>query len=189
MGLDCERGESLGRKLANHGNPYLIGFVHLGFSLYNQARYGFGVQFREANVLGPQFYEKCSDLAGRFDFVHTANVIHLYGEAQQEAFLLALGFLVKPGGLIWGRQVGIAEDFKSNKQYRQPDGKGARFTVNEFRLLWLRATGWDSASIHFEASLVPYDELRSPRADKRWSMQWSVRAPMFPTVGRMLELD
>jgi len=187
MGLDCERGESISGKLANRGNPYLIGFMQLGFSLYNQAPNGFGAQFREADVLHPRFFEECSDLAGRFDFVHTANVIHLYDEAQQEAFLRALSFLVKPGGLIWGRQVGIVED--STHQYRQPEGKGARFTVNQFRLLWLAATGWNSALTHFEAILVPYDELRSPRADKRLSMQWSVRAPERTPKSRIVELD
>jgi len=161
--------------------------MQLGFSLYNQARYDFGAQFREADVLHPRFFEECSDLAGRFDFVHTANVIHLYDEAQQEAFLRTLSFLVKPGGLIWGRQVGIDED--STDQYQQPEGKGARFTVNEFRLLWLTATGWDSALTYFKAILVPYDELRSPRADKRLSMQWSVRAPVLTPMGRMVELD
>ena len=71
--------------------------MQLGFFPSNQARYGFGAQFREVDDLHPRFIEEYSDLAGRFDFVITANVIHLYNEAQQEAFLRALAFLVKPG--------------------------------------------------------------------------------------------
>jgi len=187
VGLDCERGKPVSEKITDRGNPYSIGFMQLGFSLYNQTRNSFGAQFMEANVLDPRFFEECSGLAGRFDFVHTANVIHLYDEAQQETFLRAISFLVKPGGLIWGRQVGISED--STKLSRQPEGKGARFTVDEFRELWLAATGWDSVLTHFEAILVPYDELRSPRADKRLSMQWSIRAPVHTTMDRMVELD
>ncbi|KAL2041523.1 hypothetical protein N7G274_005905 [Stereocaulon virgatum] len=61
--------------------------------------------------------------------------------------------------------------------------------MNQFRLLWLAATGWDSALMLFKAILVPYDELRSPRADKRLSMQWSVRAPERTSKGRIVELD
>lgn len=119
----------------------------MGFSLYNQAESSFGVRFRKADVLDPHFYDNSSDLACRFDFVHTANVIHLYDEAQQEVFLRALAFLVKPGGLIWGRQVGIDEG--STNQHRHPEGKGARFTVNQFRQLWLAATGWNGTSAQF----------------------------------------
>lgn len=47
MGLDCERGEPLCEKIANRDNPYSIGFMQLGFSLYNQTRNGFGAQFME----------------------------------------------------------------------------------------------------------------------------------------------
>ncbi|KAL9126119.1 MAG: hypothetical protein Q9217_004780 [Psora testacea] len=166
MGLDCERG----------------------FVLYNQPGWALGPRFRQADVLEPHFFDKCSDLANAFDFVHTANVIHLYDEAHQEAFLRALAFLAKPGGMIWGRQVGINEDHCMSR-YRQPEGKGVRFTVNQFRQLWSRATGWDTAQAQFEATLTPYEELRSPRADKRFSMQWSIRAPADKTRWKILDLD
>ena len=87
-------------RFINHGNADFSEFIQLGFSLYNQVQYSFGARFRKADVLDPRFYDNCIDLAGRFDFVHTANVIHRYDEAQQEVFLRAFGFLVKPGGLI-----------------------------------------------------------------------------------------
>ena len=147
-----------------------------------------GVRFRQADVLSPHFFDKCSDLRDAFDFVHTANVIHLYDEAHQESFLRALAFLVKPGGVIWGRQVGIDED-ESMSRYRQPEGKGVRFTVNQFRQLWSQATGWDTAQAQFEAMLTSYDELRTPRVDKRFSMQWIIRAPVDKTSGNFLDLD
>ena len=101
-------------------------FIQLGFVLYNQLGWSLGARFRQADVLGLHFFDKCSDLANAFDFVHTANVIHLYDEAHQESFLRALAFLVKPSGMIWGRQVGIDED-ESMSGYRHPDGKGVRF--------------------------------------------------------------
>lgn len=47
-------------------------------------------------------------------------------------------------GDIGGRQVGIEED-DSIGRYRQPEGKGVRFTVNQLRQLWSRAMGWDTA--------------------------------------------
>ncbi len=86
------------------------------------------------------FFDECSDLGDAFDFVHTANVIHLYDEAHQKLFLRALAFLVKPDGIVWGRQIGIDKD-KSMSRYQQPEGKAVRFTVNQFRQLWPRATG------------------------------------------------
>lgn len=88
-----------------------------------------GARFRQVDVLAPHFFDKCRDLGDAFDFVHTANVIHLYDKAHQESFLRALAFLVKPGGVIWGRQVGIDED-ESMSRYRQLEGKGVRFIVN-----------------------------------------------------------
>ena len=163
-------------------------FIHLGFILYNQPGWSLGARFRQADVLGPHFFDECKDLADAFDFVHTANVVHLYDEAHQESFLRALAFLVKPGGMIWGRQVGLEED-ESRSHYRQPEGKGVRFTVNGFRQLWSRATNWDTAQAQFEAILTPYDELRSPQANKRFSMQWSIRAPVHKTEGKILNLE
>ena len=166
----------------------LQGFIELGFVLYNQPGWSLGARFRQADVLEPHFFDKRNDLADAFDFVHTANVIHLYDEAHQETFLRALAFLVKPGGIIWGRQVGIDED-ESMSRYRQPEGKGVRFTVNQFRQLWFRATGWDTAQAQFEAMLTPYDELRSSRADKRFSMHWSLRAPVDKTMCKIVYLN
>ncbi|KAL2037668.1 hypothetical protein N7G274_009613 [Stereocaulon virgatum] len=182
------------RTLITHGYPISnitgldceTGFIQLSFSLYNQSQYSFGAQFRVADVLDPRLRERCGDLDSKFDFVHTANVIHLYDEAQQEVLLRALAFLVKPGGLVWGRQVGIEE--RSIDQHRQPEGKGVRFTMNQFRRLWLAATGWETASGQFEAILTPYDELRTPRKDKRFSMQWSIRAPVEAPTRRLVEL-
>ena len=132
------------------------GFLKLGFALYNQRPGKSAVRYRIADVLHPQFQEKCSDLAGQFDFVHTANVIHLFDEHNQERFLQSLAFLVRPEGVVWGRQVGL-EDNDMALYYRQPAGKGARFTVNEFRKLWARVTGWDTTGGRFTAKLVEYD--------------------------------
>ena len=145
-----------------------------------------GARFRQADVLGPHFFDKCSDLGDAFDFFHTANVIHLYDEAHQESFLRALAFMVKPGGIICGRQVGIDED-ESMSRYQPPEGKAVRFTVNQFRQLWSRATGWDTAQAQFEAMLTSYDELWTPLANKRFSIQWSIRAQLDKTRGKFLD--
>ena len=147
-----------------------------------------GARFCQADVLAPHFFDKCSDLGNAFDFVYTVNVIHLYDEAHQESFLRALAFLVKPGGVIWGRQVGINEN-ESMTRYQQPEGKGDYFTVNQFRQLWSRAMGWDTAQAQFEAMLTSYDKLRNPRADKRFSMQWIIRAQVDKTRVKFLDLD
>lgn len=53
----------------------LLGFIHLGYTLYNHRPQDLGVRFLEADVLAPGFFKKCKDLAGTFDFVHTANVL------------------------------------------------------------------------------------------------------------------
>jgi hypothetical protein len=127
-------------------------------------------------------------LADQFDFVHSANVIHLFDECHQEQFLRSLAFLVRPGGMIWGRQVGL-EDNDLALPYRQPEGKGARFTMNEFQKLWANATGWDTGGGRFTAKLVEYDELKIPRADKRWSMQWTLRAPAEKASGSIVTLE
>lgn len=165
-----------------------LGFIELGYTLYNHRPHDLGVRFREADVLDSDFFKKCKDLAGQFDFVHSANVIHLFDETQQEAFIQALIFLVKPGGTIWGRQVGLedrGDRGKATNRFRQPEGKGMRFTIVQFRRLWLRATGWDAERLGFEAELVPYDELRDQRPDKRFVLQWSVCAPMDDCTGKV----
>ena len=141
-------------------------------------------------MLDPGFFLKFKDLAGQFDFVHSANVIHLFQEPQQEAFAQALAFLIKPGGLIWGRQVGLEADDdgkETTDRFRQPEGKGMRFTIVQFRRLWLRATGWHAETLAFEAELVPYDELRERRADKDFVLQWCVRAPLDAWRGKLLD--
>lgn len=169
-----------------------LGFIELGYTLYKHRPQDLEVRFRQADVLDPGFFKKCKDLAGQFDFVHSANVIHLFNETQQEAFIQALVFLVKPGGMVWGRQVGLEdnEDGKeATERFRQPEGKGTRFTIAQFRRLWLRATGWDANTLKFEAELVPYDELRDQRADKRFVLQWSIRAAKDDCTGRVLDED
>ncbi len=133
---------------------------------------------RYADVLAESFFVENTDLSSRFDFVHSANVIHLYGEEQQISFFKALAFMVKPGGLIWGRQVGLSKDDELREEHRQPSGKGARFTGAEFKTLILQATGWPEAAIMYEHQTVLYEELRQARADKQWVLQWSVRVPM-----------
>ena len=165
-----------------------LGFIELGYSLYNHGPQDLGVRFCNADVLDPGFFLKCKHLAGQFDFVHSANVIHLFEENQQEAFAQALAFLVKPGGLIWGRQVGLEADEHGEAiidRFRQPEGKGVRYTIVQFRRLWLRATGWDAKTLVFEAELVPYDELRDRRADKSFMLQWCLRAPLKIHKGKV----
>ncbi len=68
-------------------------------------------------------------------------------------------------------------------------GKAVRFYVNQFRQLWSRATGWDTAQAQFEAMLTSYDELRTPRADKRFSIQWSIRTLLDKIRGKFLDWD
>ena len=163
------------------------GFVQLGYNLYNDRPEDLGVRFLEIDVLDQDFFQKCKKFAGKFDLVHSANVIHLFDESQQASFIRALAFLVKPGGLVWGRQVGLedpSDDEKTiHRAFRQPEGKGVRFTMVQFRQLWLRATGWDPTSIVYDAELVPYEELRVRKDDKRFVLQWSVRAPMDHHAG------
>lgn len=164
----------------------MLGFIKLGVLLYNHRPQDLEVQFRQADVLDPGFFKDGKDLAGQFDFVHSANVIHLFDESQQEAFAQALAFLVKPGRIIWGRQVGLEDNEDAPDRFRQPEGKGMRFTITRFRQLWLRATGWDAATLKYEAELVTYDELRDQRPDKQFALQWSIRAPMDEQSGRIL---
>ena len=163
------------------------GFVQLGYTLYNDRPKDLRVQFLEIDVLDPDFFKKYKQFAGTFDFVHSANVIHLFNEPQQESFIRALAFLVKPGGLVWGRQVGLEDpsddEQNTHRAFRQPQGKGVRFTVMEFRQLWLRATGWDSTAVVYEAELAPYEELRVRKDDKRFVLQWSIRVPIDHHAG------
>jgi cyclopropane fatty-acyl-phospholipid synthase-like methyltransferase len=133
-------------------------------------------------MIDPNFPTRYPDLRHRFYFVHSANVIHLFGVAGQETFFRNLVHLAAPGGTIWGRQVGLAEE--SEECYRQPDGKGARFTINEFRELALRVGNWDEQDARYEAQLVKYDEIRAQRQDKAWVLQWSVKVPMEKEKGR-----
>ena len=178
------------KSLKTNGILKVLGFIKLGYTLYNQRPQDLGVRFREADVLDPGFFKQCKDLGGQFDFVHSANVIHLFDEIQQEAFAQVLAFLVKPGGTIWGRQVGLEDDIDdeaATNHLRQPEGKGKRFTIAQFRRLWLRATGWDAKRLEFEAELVPYDELRDQRVDKRFVLQWSICAPLDDRTSRILD--
>ena len=174
----------------------LLGFVQLGYNLYNDRPEALGVRFLEIDVLDRDIFKKCKEFAGTFDFVHSANVIHLFDESQQRSYIQALAFLVKPGGLVWGRQVGLEDpsdhsddEMTSHRVFRQPEGKGVRFTIMQFRQLWLSATGWDSTAIVYEAELVPYEELRVQSDDKRFVLQWSVRAPMDLSCGHRQELS
>lgn len=151
-------------------------FFKLGHDLYNEDEESSRLRFRQADMLDPRFTERTSDLQNRFHFVHTANVIHLFNLRDQETFFRNLVHLTKPGGIIWGRQVGLAEN-TNQSIYKQPEGKGARFTIKEFRDFLLGITGWTSADMQFEAQLVEYDELRVPRVDKNWVLQWSIHIP------------
>ncbi|KAJ8080805.1 hypothetical protein PM082_017640 [Marasmius tenuissimus] len=134
-------------------------------------------EFREADVLSKDFYRFNPDLESAFDFVHSANVIHLFDAAKQIQFLQVMAFLAKPGGYVWGRQVGLIED-ENTETYRQPSGKGARFTPSEFKSLIVDATGWDEEGIDYQSHMVKYTELRDTRKDKQWVLQWSFRVPV-----------
>jgi hypothetical protein len=166
-----------------------VGFFKLGHALYNEDEETSNLRFRQADILDPKFADRTSDLHNRFHFVHTANVIHLFSLQDQETFFRNLIHLAKPGGVIWGRQVGLAED-DNILAYKQPEGKGARFTLREFRDFVLGITGWILADIQFEAQLVEYDELRAPRLDKKWVLQWSIHVPPGELAGdRILPVE
>lgn len=69
-------------------------------------------------------------------------------------------------------------------KFRQPEGKGMRFTIREFREFCSRmmgTKGWenegDPEEGGFEARLVRYDEIRDKRVDKQWVLQWRVDVP------------
>ena len=88
--------------------------------------------------------------------------------------------------MIWDRQVDLEDNEDAVDHFRHPEGKDMRFTIAQFRRLWLRATGWDAKTLEYEAELVPYNELRHQRPDKRFVFQWSIRAPVDEHVGRIL---
>jgi cyclopropane fatty-acyl-phospholipid synthase-like methyltransferase len=151
------------------------GYFDVGRTLYNEDPKSSKLRFRQADMLDSNFATKYPDLKNRFHFVHSANVIHLFGVAEQEVFFRNLVHLIKPGGTLWGRQVGLIEEFDAS--YRQPEGKGARFTVKEFGEMALRVGGWNEGDIQYDAQLVKYDEIRAQRKDKAWVLQWSVKTP------------
>ncbi|KAG8630059.1 hypothetical protein KVT40_001678 [Elsinoe batatas] len=149
-------------------------FFDIGLELYNHTQKDLKVHLIGADVLASDFFDRHQGLKGTFDIVHSANVIHLFDRKQQIRFLSALAFLVKPGGLVWGRQVG--EDENSPTWGKKIAGKGERFTPAEFRTMWIEATGWSLASWDYCSRLVIYDELRLIPDYKRLSLEWSVRA-------------
>ncbi|KAJ5559812.1 hypothetical protein N7513_002211 [Penicillium frequentans] len=157
-------------------------YFDVGRTLYNEDLMSTKLRFRKADMTDPKFATKYPELKSRFHFVHSANVIHLFGMAEQEVFFRNLVHLVAPGGTIWGRQVGLIEGFNSG--YRQPEGKGARFTINEFREMALRVGDWAEHDVQYEGQLVKYDEIRAQRKDKEWVLQWSIRIPVNKEGGK-----
>ena len=158
-----------------------IGYFQIGQKLYNEPPTS-KLRFRQADMLDPKFAERNTNLQDRFHFVHTTNVIHLFDIKGQETFFRNLIYLAKPRGVIWGRQVGLAED-ENVSAYRQPDGKGLRFTVNEFREFCFGISGWSPEEARFDAQLVKYDEIRAKRVDKQWVLQWSITVPRDKSSG------
>jgi hypothetical protein len=133
-------------------------------------------EFREADVLSEDFCRLNAGLESKFDFVHSAKVIHLFSATQQIQFFNIMAFLANSGGCIWGRQVRLLED-ENTELYRRPSGKGVRFTASEFKSMIVEATGWDGEEIDYQSHTVKYTELRDARKDKGWVLQWSVRVP------------
>lgn len=153
-------------------------FFTIGLSLYNQPTKAFPITFIAADVLDPRFFKRHSNLRARFEYVYSANVVHLFDYNNQIAFLRVLAFLTKPGGLIWGRQVG--EEETSATHSVKLEGKGERFTPNEFRRMWMEAIGVKTNDLEWMSRLVPYDELRLVKDYKRLSMEWALRMPSEP---------
>ncbi|KAH0175016.1 hypothetical protein KCU67_g470, partial [Aureobasidium melanogenum] len=149
----------------------------------NQTRDDFKVQLVDADVLAPNFFERHHHLEGKFDFVHSANVIHLFNREQQLRFIAALAFLVKPGGLVWGRQVGEHDD--SPTRGKKIDGKVDRFTPAELMGMWVEATGWSAVSLEYRSRLVAYDELRHI-PDYKLSIEWTIRVGTSRSRNRLL---
>jgi len=157
-------------------------FYNIGLSLFNQTPRSFGIRFVQADILSVDFYTRYAHLAGQFDYVHSANVIHLFDADTQHRFAQVLSFLCKPGGIIWGRQVGESDD--SATRGLKIEGKGHRFTANEFRRMWLDSTGWDQIDIEFESRLVRYEEMRLLPEYKRNSLEWVVKVPSAAAFNR-----
>lgn len=172
-GLDCQPRQYLSSSWSHVTDPFHTGFFSIGLAMYNQTSETFPVRFVEANLIEPNFAGKYAHLRGQFDYVHSANVIHLFNYEEQMTFLRNLAFLAKPGALLFGRQVGEAED--SPTLSLRIEGKGERFTPNQFRQMWVDATG--SQADGWESRLVEYDELRLARDYKKHSLEWMVKAP------------
>ena len=147
------------------------------------------IKFKQADALDPLFCACNASLESKFDFVHSANVVHLFQAEGQLAFIRSMAFLAKPGGLMWGCQVGLANG-PDGAKYKQEEGKGTRFTAGEFKELILDATGWREEDIIYRFELVAYNELRVAKPGKNWVLQWSVRVPLDKTPGarRITEL-
>jgi len=64
----------------------LTEFFKLGCTLYNEDRESNKIRFYQADMLDPHFAQKNIDIQYKFDFVHTANVIHLFDRREQELF-------------------------------------------------------------------------------------------------------
>ncbi|KAK3935311.1 S-adenosyl-L-methionine-dependent methyltransferase [Diplogelasinospora grovesii] len=150
-------------------------FFNVGYSLYNQSPADFPVTFLQADILSPDFPRRFAHLRAQFDYVHSANVVHLFDYEGQLTFLRHLAFLVKPGGLVWGRQVGEADD--SPTRSLRLEGKGDRFTPSEFMRMWRDASGL-AGDMDWTSRLVPYDELRLVPDYKKNSLEWAVRMPV-----------
>jgi len=182
--LGCCMGTDL-RKLVLDGFPIenVCGidieerFFDVGQLLFNEEGNSPAIKFLQGDALDPKFSLRFTRLESKFDYVHSANVVHLFNELQQIDFIRSLAFLVRPGGVIWGRQVGLA-DTPSGRKFKHEDGKGTRFTINEFKQLILEATGWNGETVDYKAQLVAYDELRASAPGKRWVLQWSIRVPL-----------
>ncbi|KAJ5415511.1 hypothetical protein N7465_004206 [Penicillium sp. CMV-2018d] len=151
-------------------------YFDVGRTLYNEDLSTTKLRFHKADLVDPKFPSKFPELKDRFYFVHSANVIHLFGFGEQEIFFRNLVHLVKPAGTIWGRQVGLNED--DEERYKQPEGKGARFTISDFREMALQAGNWREQDVRYEARLVKYDDIRVKRKDKAWVLQWLLKVPV-----------
>ncbi|KAE8406592.1 hypothetical protein BDV37DRAFT_58451 [Aspergillus pseudonomiae] len=157
-------------------------YFDVGRTLYNEDLATTKLRFQQADLVDPSFPSKHAHLHNKFHLVHSANVIHLFGVAEQEIFFRNLIHLVAPGGMIWGRQVGLADDLGVG--HHQLEGKGARFTIDEFRKLVLRAGGWGETEARYEAQFVKYREIRAAHQYKAWVLQWSVQVPVEKERGR-----
>ncbi|KAK2763739.1 hypothetical protein FQN54_009355 [Arachnomyces sp. PD_36] len=187
-GLDIERRQYSNPLLQRHLIDFFgAEFFSIGLAMYNQSSENIPVRFVEANLLDPNFTTRHDNLRGQFDYVHSANVVHLFDYEGQMTFLRNLAFLAKPGGLLWGRQVGEAED--SPTRSLRIEGKGDRFTPNEFRQMWVDATCSQVAG--WESRLVKYDELRLAQDYKKYSLEWVMNAPEQICVNsqRMTDLE